>query len=86
MMDIRQIAKAFDMKINEFAEYIGYTRQTLYCIPSRCNKQRARAAIQLLGYRNQQLFEEEIQAAKDRFEKRLEAIEALEKVLVKDGE
>ena len=79
-MTIRQIAKAFGMSVTEFAEYLGYTRQTLYNEnKENRNEVRAKAAVRLLCSLNQKQFDEEMQKAGERFNERKEAIAAFEK-------
>ena len=82
-MRIKQIAKTFGMSVTEFAEYLGYTRQTLYgATEMNLNKLRAKSAIRALCTLNKKQFEEEMQKAEERFNQRKEAISACEKMFL----
>ena len=86
-MTIKEIAKAFDMTVKEFSEYIGYSRQSLY---SRAlNQSRAKSIARLLCLRNKEQFEAEIQRAKERFNERETAVKEFERIFcgeaLKDG-
>ena len=82
-MTIKKIAKAFGISVTELAEYIGYTRQTLYVATEiNLNKLRAKSAIRALCSLNQKQFDEEMQKAEYRFNERKEAIAAFEKMLL----
>lgn len=86
MMNIREIANAFDMSVSRFAAYIGYSRQALYSeVPAR-NNVRGKAAIEMLDMRNHQLFAADQETAEKKFKARENAIRDLEKLLVKGGE
>ena len=82
-MTIRQIAKAFDMSVAEFAEYLGYTRQTIYSANVKTrNKMRAKVAIRELCSLNQKQFEAEIKKAQEQFNARKDAIAEFEKMFL----
>lgn len=71
-MTTKEIARAFDMTITAFGEYVGYTRVALKT-PSRW-KRRGEAAARLLELKSQQMLEQEIRLAQERYAMRAEAI------------
>ena len=88
-MTIQEIARAFDMTIKDFSQYIGYSRVELYSIASGKHSplySRMRTALNMLDSLNEQLYEKEKKKIYDRALKRREAIEAFEKSLLNGGE
>ena len=88
-MTIQEIALAFDMKVKDFSQYIGYSRPELYHIASgkhepRCS--RMIKALNMLDALNEQLYEKEKKELYDRVSKRHEAIEAFENLLLNGGD
>lgn len=82
-MTIKEIAKAFDMTVTEFSEYIGYSRQALY--NGDLNQSRAKAVFRLLCLRNKEQFEAEIQRAKERLNERGAAAKEFEKIFLEEA-
>lgn len=86
MMTLKEIAKAFDMSVDNFAKSIGYTRQSLYDNTPVRNTGRAKAAISLLRFLNYSMLQAETELAHKRFETRKKAIEEFKQLILKDGE
>ena len=88
-MTIQEIARAFDMTLKDFSQYIGYSRPELYHIASGKHEPRysrvitARNKLVLL---NEQLYEKEKKKIYGRALKLREAIEAFEKSLLNGGD
>ena len=88
-MTIQEIALAFDMKVKDFSQYIGYSRPELYHIASGKREPRYSRmikALNMLYSLNDQLYEKEKKKIYDRALKRNEAIEAFEKYLLNGGD
>ena len=88
-MTIQEIARAFDMTIKDFSQYIGYSRVALYSIASGKHSplySRAITALNKLVSLNEQLYEKERKELYDRALKRREAIETFEKSLLNGGD
>ena len=88
-MTIQEIARAFDMTVKDFSQYIGYSRPELYHITSGKHEprySRAITAINKLVSLNEQLYENEKNKLYDRFLKRGEAILSFEKTLLNGGD
>lgn len=85
-MELREIAKAFGMTVDEFAKCVGYTRQALYCKTPFRNTARAKAAISFLRFLNTSMLQEEMGKANQRFATRRNAIEQFGLLLLKDGD
>ena len=77
-MTIKEIAKAFDMNVKQFSEWVGYSRQALYCYISwGGNRRRANAMKEQLALRSQLLYEIDLATAERKLKHREEAIEAI---------
>ena len=88
-MTIQEIARAFDMTIKDFSQYIGYSRVELYSIASGKHEPRYSRVITVLNKLvslNEQLYVNGKNKLYDRFLKRFEAIEAFEKSLLNGGD
>lgn len=76
-MELKQIARAFNMTIEQLAKIMGYTRQSLY-YPNGKQKHRVEAAICNLHNLAVLMFQHEQEEAKRRFEAREKAVQELE--------
>lgn len=83
-MTIKEVAKAFDMSVKEFAEYTGYSRQALYQSTFLKCEARGKATIQLLRLKSLQMLAEEKKTADSRFNDRHQAITALENEILQE--
>lgn len=86
-MKIAEIAGAFDMSIAKFADYIGYSRPTLYTSGFGKQKVRHRAVLDLLDMRSRQMLEADKELAEKKYRERQNAIEEFGKIMDggKDG-
>ncbi len=88
-MTIQEIARAFDMTIKDFSQYIGYSRVGLYYMVSGKHDplySRMRTVLNRLYSLHDQLYEKEKKKIYDRALKRREAIEAFENLLLNGGD
>lgn len=85
-MTLKEIAKAFDMSVDDFAKCIGYTRQSLYDKTSVRKTARAKAAISFLRFLNSSMLQQEMETANKRYSDRFKAVEEFRRLLLKDGE
>ena len=64
-MELKEVAKQFNHTVNSFAQALGYSRQTLYQMgegPNVCTP-RYYAAMKLLKYESDKMYEEDVKAA-----------------------
>ena len=85
-MTLKEIAKAFEVSVDDFAKCIGYTRQALYSNTQIRNTARAKAAISFLRFLNDSMFREETEKVNQRFFARKRAIEAFRIKMLGDGD
>lgn len=85
-MELKEIATAFDMSVDDFAKCIGYTRQSLYDKTSVKKTARTKAAISILRFLNTSMLQQEMEQANQRFSVRRRAIEEFRRLFLKDGE
>lgn len=85
-MTLKEIAKAFDMTVDNFAKCIGYTRQSLYDKTSVRKTARAKAAISFLRFLNTSMFQQETETANQRFVLRKKAVEEFGRLMLMDGD
>ncbi len=76
-MELKQIARAFNMSIEQLAKVLGYTRQSLY-YPNGKQKHRVEAAICNLHNLAILMYNQEQEEAKRNFEAREKAVQELE--------
>ena len=65
-VDLKELAAAFGMKVNELADFLGYTRQALYQMNDGTNgvcTGRYHAALKLLTLQSDKLDEEDLKKA-----------------------
>ena len=65
-VDLKELAAAFGMKINELADFLGYTRQALYQMNDGTNgvcTGRYRAALKTLKTESDKLYESDLEKA-----------------------
>lgn len=77
---IKDMASAFNMTVKEFAECIGYSRQSLYqaaCGTTTLGKRRLAVSQSKLDMMNKALYEGEKREAKERFLQRSKMIDSL---------
>lgn len=67
-MELKEVAKQFNHTINSFAQALGYSRQALYQMSEGSNvcTPRYYAAMKLLKYESDQMYEEDLKAAEQR--------------------
>ena len=85
-MTLKEIAKAFDMSVDDFAKCTGYSRQALYCKPSVRNTARVKATISLLRFLNDSMMQQEMGKVQQRASERRKAIEEFKMWLLGDGD
>lgn len=88
-MWLKQIAESFGMNILRFAEYIGYSRATLYCLASgsgKAGKAHIEMACFKLGVLSERILRNDILSANERHEERLRMIREFEKRVTAEGE
>ena len=73
-MKLKEIAKAFDMNINEFSELTGYTTQGLHAMQSP-NKDKMAAMLERLRKRSDLLYRGDIAIAVNRKRLRQQVID-----------
>ena len=82
-MTIREIAKAFDMEVKELAAHLGCSRQALYM--TELSNRRVKSAVEHLVLLNEKMYLDEQSVINRRFNRRVEAIQAFERLLLKEG-
>lgn len=82
-MSLKDIAKAFSMSIDQFATFIGYSRQALYGKPKYSAK--SREAVIKLRQLNDALYDTDVKMAEIRHWKRDAAINELQKLFMDGG-
>ena len=85
-MNLKEIANAFEMSVDDFAKCIGYTRQSLYDKTSVKKTARAKAAISLLRFLNDSMLQQEMEQLNKRVHCRKQAIEAFRRLILGDGD
>ena len=85
-MTLKEIAKAFEMSVDDFAKCIGYTRQALYDKTSVKKTIRAKAAVSFLRFLNDSMFRDETEKVNQRFFARSRAIDAFRRMMIEDGD
>ena len=85
-MTLKEIAKTFDMSVDDFAKCTGYSRQALYLKPSVRNTARAKAAISLLRFLNDSMMQQEMEKVKQRASERRKSIEEFKMWICGDGD
>ena len=83
---MRKVAKAFGMSVTELAECIGYSRAAMYGKDCLKNERRVQVAIRHLKRKSSDMLAEDHETAERKFQKRQDAILALEKKLFWEGE
>lgn len=81
---LKEIAYAFGMSIDKFAETIGYSRQTLYCASygsCKLSKERFGLALFKLAVVSKNVLENDIRLAEERYEHRRKMINEFAKRL-----
>lgn len=81
---LMEIADSFGMNTQDFAAFLGYSRQMIYqvsCGQSGMNKGRLAVAMYKLSVRNEEIRQEEMRRADARFAYRQQLIEQLEERL-----
>lgn len=76
-IDLKALANSFGMKVSELATFMGYTKQALYQLNDGSGgicTNRYYAALKELRYRNQELYEADLQKAQARKQEREEHI------------
>ncbi len=79
-IDLRALAGSFGMKVSELATFMGYTKQALYQLNDGTGgicTDRYYAALKELQYRNQELYEADLQQAQARKQEREKHIQQL---------
>lgn len=77
---LKDVASAFDMTVKGFAEFMGYSRETLYqaaCGGTTLKKQRLVCAQQKLDQLNADMLKAEYASARERFVQRGKMIDSL---------
>lgn len=72
-IDLKALAESFGMKVSELAAFMGYTKQALYQLndgTSGICTERYYAALKQLQYKNQELYEADLQKAQARKQER----------------
>lgn len=82
-MSLKDIAHTFCMSIEQFASFIGYSRQALYCKPKYSAK--SREAIVKLRKLSNALYDADIQMAEVRHQARNASICELQKFFMDGG-
>lgn len=82
-MSLKDIAKVFCMSIEQFAAFIGYSRQALYGTPKYSAK--SREAIVKVRKLNNALYDADIKMAEVRYQARNTAICELQKLFMDGG-
>jgi hypothetical protein len=85
-MTLKEMAKAFEMSVDDFAKCIGYTKQALYNKTSVRKTNRAKAAVSFLRFLNDSMFRDETEKVNQRFFARQRAVEAFRKMMLGDGD
>lgn len=85
-MNLKEIANAFEMSVDDFAKCIGYARQSLYDKTSVRKTARAKSAISLLRFLNDSMLQQEMEQLNKRVSYRKQAIEEFERLLLGDGD
>ena len=73
-MELKEMAKAFDMNVNEFSWMSGYTSQGLKIMDSP-NEQKITVFIKRLRERNEMLYKKDVEYLRRRQRKRQEIID-----------
>ena len=81
-MNLKEIANAFEMSVDDFAKCIGYTRQALYDKTSARKTTRAKAAISLLRFLNDSMTQQEFEQLNKKTACRRQAIEEFRRLLL----
>ncbi len=79
-IDLRALAGSFGMKVSELATFMGYTKQALYQLNDGTGgicTDRYYAALKELQYKNQELYEADLQQAQARKQEREKHIQQL---------
>lgn len=66
IIDLREIASAFKMKVGEFASFIGYSRQALYQMNDGTNgicTDRYYASLKLLKFQSDKMYKDDLEKA-----------------------
>lgn len=67
IIDLREIASAFKMKVGEFASFLGYSRQALYQMNDGTNgicTDRYYASLKLLKFQSDKMYEDDLEKAR----------------------
>lgn len=84
-----ETARYFGMSVRDFADTLGYSRQTLYQAASgqiRLNGKRFNVALHKLGVISRSRYESEVKLAEDNYKFRTKMINELQKRLVEQEE
>lgn len=84
-MDLKEIAKKFNHTVSTFCKFLGYSRQGLYQMTDGTNgvcTPRYYAAMKLLKYESDKMYEEDLKIAE---QKRLERESAISDLCEKVG-
>lgn len=76
-VDLKSVAKQFGMNISAFAQFVGYSKQALYQINDGTNgicTPRYHAALKLLKFQSDQIYQEELKEVKQKKIEREKAI------------
>lgn len=79
-IDLRALADSFGMKVTELATFMGYTKQALYQLNNGTGgicTDRYYAALKELQYRNQELYDADLQQAQARKQEREKYIQKM---------
>lgn len=77
MADLKKIAKAYGMSVNDLANAVGYSRQNLYQVLNSehaVGTSRMYAALKLLKYESDNLYQKELKQAEENKAEREKAI------------
>ena len=80
-MKIKDIAKAFDMSVTQFADSVGCSKTALYCADLRAK--RLGQITSLLHKRNRSMLERERRMAEQRYINRDMAIQGFKQIMLK---
>ena len=79
-IDLRALAGSFGMKVSELAIFMGYTKQALYQLNDGAGgicTDRYYAALKELQYKNQELYDSDLQQAQARKQEREKYIQQM---------
>lgn len=80
----KELANAFDMKVLDFARMTGYSKQAIYQILEKSNgvcTPRLLSTIHLLEYQSKEMYQKDIDRAKESQKKREYALQCLKEYL-----